>query len=75
MKRQMIQALRHQSSESHVCASVRRGMVTEHVVLLRRLWKKYANKMQLLSLNCETLFYTFNFSNATLFSLKLCEKL
>lgn len=75
MKRQMIQALRHQSSESRACASVGRGMVTECVVLLRRLWKKNANKIQLLRLNCETLFYTFNSSNATLFSLKLCEKL
>lgn len=67
MKRKMIQAFRHQSSASHACASVRRGMAVEYIVLLRRLWKKYANKMQLLSLNCETLFYTFNSSNATLF--------
>lgn len=72
----MIQALRHESSESLVCASQRTGMVTEYVGLFRRLSKKYADKIELLSLNCETLFYTLNSNNSPIFfPLKLHENI
>lgn len=62
----MIQALRHESSESLACDPCTRAQGGTHSTL-QETEKKYANKIHLLSLNSETLFCTLNSDNSTFF--------